>query len=294
MNVNPLSHEIVHFGMLEGRLYECDNRLAAYRDQDFVAPVREVFDRELRGKQTVFSLDVFDTLLLRDNSSELERFFEFGGAMSALHTKVSKAQKFKPIDGFVARNMGTKASYRASARLMGAREGSLNEIHLTASRLLRLGDDWAQQFVECEIECESKRITPNPFLLDYIKEVKARGNPVILLSDMYFHADHIRSLLNLLDVDDKLFDLVCSSGDEKISKASGLIFRKVARDLKADSFFHIGDSFKSDFANPARAGWSAMHLPLARADIAARRESHDRVARILKDDYSIKTDVQRP
>lgn len=294
MNANPLNYEVVQFGLLENRLYECDDRRAAYEDQNFVAPIRDVFDRELRDEKTVFSLDVFDTLLLRDNSSELERFFEFGGAMSALHARVSKRQGFNPIDGFLARHMGTKASYRASARVMGAREGSLNEIHLTASRLLGLDDDWAPRFVESEIACEAKRIAPNPFLMDYVREVKARGNPVILLSDMYFHADHIRSLLKALDVDDGLFDRIYSSGDEKISKASGLIFKKVAHHLKANSFFHIGDSFRSDFANPVRMGWSAMHLPLARSDIMRRRESHDRMTRIMKDKYFLTADVQRP
>jgi FMN phosphatase YigB (HAD superfamily) len=285
-------YEIVQVGELQRRISECRDRVALFDNSDFIQSLQLIFDSALSAADTVLSLDVFDTLLVRDNSSELSRFYEIGAEMSGACGRAG--QQVLAIDAFLARQMGTKATYRASRKVMGAREGSLAEIHLTASRLLKLDDSWAEKFVECEIAYEATKITVNPFILKCVESFKARGGIVILLSDMYFHAEHIRMLLSELDLNERFFDHIYSSGDEKISKASGLIFGKIEKDLGRRDFFHVGDSFRSDYVNPRRAGWGALHLPISASDLTARQASHDNAFDLIKRTHGITADVARP
>lgn len=284
--------ERIGVGDIQYTIINCTDRHRIFEEPSFAGRLRRVIDHAVKDDDVVLSLDVFDTLLLRDNSSELLRFVEIGEQMAkcaAAHGKM-----ISQIDAFLARHLGTKATYRASRKVMGAREGSLKEIYLTATRLLGMGDAWVGQFVAAEIEYEATRIRPNWFLVEYAKAYKAKGGTVILVSDMYFHSEHIRDLLRALRVDEALFDAIISSGDEKISKASGLIFEKVAGQLGRQRFFHIGDSFKSDYIKPVEAGWNALHLPISQADLVERRNSHDDAIEMIRSKYALTVDVARP
>ena len=292
--VKPTDYDIVQLGGLQRELANCSNRLELFKNDKFLSSLRAVFDAELKDGARVLSLDVFDTFLIRDNSSELLRFYEIGETICELCQVDLAGRVLKPVDAFIARQMGTRATYRASRKVMGAREGSLSDIYLTASRLLNLNDSWAERLVEREISYEATRITVNPFLLDYISAFRKQGGSAILVSDMYFHAEHIEVLLRKLGVDSTLFGKIYSSGDEKISKASGLIFQKIEKDMGHDQFFHVGDSFKSDYVNPLHAGWNALHLPVSASDIVARQLSHDDTFTRIKSSHGVTADVVRP
>jgi FMN phosphatase YigB (HAD superfamily) len=285
-------YEVIELGTLQKKMSECSGREELFSDVLIVNELERIFDEKLDSDATVFSLDVFDTLLVRDNSSEYERFIEFGEAMA--NSLADDGITRRGIDCFLARYLGTHATYRASRRVMGAREGSLEEIHATSARLLGVSDEWSDVFVKDELEVEAKRTYPNKFLIDYVLKLKGRGNRVILLSDMYFHGEHISELLRLVGVNVDIFDEIYSSGDYKLSKASGQIFNLVASQMNADSFFHIGDSFKSDFMKPIEAGWDALHIPVPQAEIQMRKSSHDKAADWLLTEHEIKLQIQRP
>jgi len=292
MNPTGQRYEILELGTLQRKIFECSSREELFNDVLIVSELARLFDEKLDSDETVFSLDVFDTLLVRDNSSEYERFIEFGEAMA--NSLADGGITRRGIDCFLARYLGTHATYRASRRVMGAREGSLQEIHATGARLLGVSDEWSDVFVKDELGVEAKRTYPNKFLIDYVTKLKERGNRVILLSDMYFHGEHIAELLRMVGVNADLFDEIYSSGDYKLSKASGQIFNLVASRMDADSFFHIGDSFKSDFMKPIEAGWDALHIPVPDAEIQLRKSSHDKAAERLLMEHGIKLQIQRP
>lgn len=266
---------VAKFGRFENRLTEGSaDRLAMYRDPQFADEIGEHVDQLVAHRQ-ILSLDVFDTLLLRDNSSELSRFIEIGRRI-AKHTATVTGREVNDIDGFVARELGTKATYRASRLVNGCREGSLTEIHQTASGVLSGSHAYADAFVEIELTYESETVTLNPFWIDVIERHRENGGRVLLLTDMYMHASQVAQLLERAGLERQGYDFLISSADEKLSKASGQIF-SFAEDslsLMSDDFVHFGDSLRGDFVQPRRSGWTAMHLPVSHAAIAARKDDH--------------------
>lgn len=260
----------------------------------FASLLAERLDGLLAGAN-ILSMDVFDTFVLRDNSSEITRFYEIGGKMATLASDHAK-REIAQVDAFVARHLGTKASYRASAKIRGCREGSLSEIHTTASRLLVRDSILCSAFVEAELDMEASRIDPNPFLVDYATRHRAKGGRVALLTDMYMHADQVACLLQLLGIPDAAYDCLISSADTKVSKASGGIFRNMQEKMQAlpSDFVHIGDSFRGDVAQPIQHGWQALHLPLAHFDILERRKDHAKTANMLRNQFGIDIDIAMP
>jgi FMN phosphatase YigB (HAD superfamily) len=102
--------------------------------------------------------------------------------------------------------------------------------------------------------------------------------------------------LGALRVKSDLFDLLISSADVKVSKASGGIFALVEERMgaKPEDFVHVGDGFKGDFKKPKEHGWQALHLPLATTDIVARRVDHLKTAAMLNASYGLSIDVAMP
>lgn len=259
---------LVRFDRIETWLTEAPDRAALLRNRRFRRAVFEALDAALLPEDDtpgLLSLDVFDTLLLRDGSSEVRRFGEIGARMAAC-----AGRGINPVDAFMARHLATQASYRAGPRVEGCGEGSLREIHLTAARLLGLPDAVAADFVEAEITYEVERVAPNDLLLSYMRKHRARGGRTVLVSDMYMHADHIAELLARRGIRAGAYDGLYSSADTKVSKASGRIFSRVEEARDARQVLHLGDNLHSDVLMPRAAGWKALFLPVPDAILAER------------------------
>ncbi|MAQ66598.1 MAG: HAD family hydrolase [Sphingomonadaceae bacterium] len=269
-------------------------RQGLFSDNSFTKRLEARLDRALEGRR-ILSLDVFDTLVLRDNSAEITRFFEVGGRMAEL-VGVHSGKEVSQVDAFVARYLGTKATYRASRTEKGCREGSLIELHSTASRLLVGSGDLVEEFVAAELQNEATRIQPNPFLVKYVEKYREAGGKIVLLTDMYMHEQHVRKLLESLDIAAAGYDLILSSADTKASKASGGIF-ELAEDAMGcgpKDFVHLGDSFQGDVSQAIRRGWQALHLPLAKFDVAQRQEDHRVTSEMLKLRHALSVDIAMP
>ncbi len=262
------------FDALEMQLTDAPDRAALYGDAGFATQLVDRLDQMLPEPGMILSLDVFDTLLLRDNSAEVTRFMAIGAAMAAI--VCDAGVEVSPDEAFLARYRGTVASYRTTRAVNGCREGSLREIHRVASRLLFGDDSLAGAFIKAELAAEAQCLTLNPALLHYLTGFKARGGRVALVSDMYMHRGQIRDLLAQVGMDLGLVDLLISSADTKVTKASGGIFPLVEKALDAGpgQFLHLGDSFRGDVRMPRQRGWVAQFLPLSRADVAARQADH--------------------
>ncbi len=308
------------FDDIQGTLTAAPSRRQLLARKDFANALAHRLDAMLSGKNAVLSLDIFDTLLIRDNSSEITRFFEIGQRMADIVNAAAKTTKTtkttKPaaktgrtaksgkraassvgaVDAFLARYFGTKASYRASTPVKGCREGSLSEIHATASRMLTGSAALADAFIEAELAYEATRMKPSRLLLDLVRRHKARKGRAVLLTDMYMHKTQVEALLGKLGLDKALFDLIVSSADTKVSKASGGIFAIVEQALKAEpsDFVHIGDSLRGDFRKPMEHGWQAVHLPIPDAEIVARRKDHLKTASMLASKHGISVNIAMP
>lgn len=288
---------VYNLGEIQNQFSRCGSRIEILGDPQFRNILYDHLNSQISANK-ILSLDVFDTFILRDNSSELSRFIEIGDQMAlsvygALGSKVSA--KVKGIDAFLARYFGTKSTYRISCKVDGCREGSLNEIHATACRMLGL-PDIADLFVDAELDYEATRIVPNDAILEFVRQHRAKGGRVVLVSDMYMHGHQIQSLLSRLGIEDDLYDQIFSSADTKVSKASGGIFKLVEKALSASpgDFFHIGDSLKGDYQRPIARGWGAMHMPVAESEIEKRRADHFASAARLKETFGLTLDIAVP
>jgi FMN phosphatase YigB (HAD superfamily) len=296
---------VYRFDDIEGPLAAATSRRQLLARKDFSAALALKLEAMLPEENGILSIDIFDTLLIRDNSSEITRFVGIGGRMAdivnAAAGKAGKKTERKPpvvsaIDAFLARYLGTKASYRASKPVKGCREGSLSEIHATASRLLTGSPRLSEAFIEAELAYEATRMKPNRLLVDMVKRHKKNTGRVVLLTDMYMHASQVETLMRKLRIDRKLFDLIVSSADTKVSKASGGVFAIVEKALKAEpeQFVHVGDSLKGDFQRPIQRGWQAVHLPVPEAEIVMRRKDHLKTASMLAKTHGIAVDIAMP
>lgn len=286
--------EIVRFDAIESEMSAASDRAKLFSDACFQEKLNLRLLEMCAGVK-VISVDVFDTLLWRDDSSEATRFYEIAALMANIANK-NIARKVRQIDAFVARHLGVKVSYRASDRVSGAREGSLTEIHKVASRLM-VGDlSLSEEFVCAEIDYEKEKLTRNEFLYDFIKRMKCDGYRIAILSDMYMHQDQIELLLQHVGIIDADYDLILSSADTKVSKASGGIFPIAEKrlDCRPNEFLHLGDSYLGDFRRPLQRGWRAMHLPIPVTSVSRRRADHVRTANKISSEFGVVVDIKLP
>jgi predicted HAD superfamily hydrolase len=304
-NQNKTVTTVHRFDQIESMIYTAPCRKDLFADAKFANLFSEKID-ELMPDGLILSLDIFDTLILRDGSSELTRFFEIGEKIAEFCNNQSKSRQpmllnknkriVRPVDAFLARHMGTKASYRISVPQRGCREGSLTEIHQTASSLLNCDEDLSDTFISIELNYETTRLIPNKLILDYVRRHRERGGRVVLVSDMYMHADQIMLLLKKLDLDQSLFDTLISSADTKVSKATGGIFSLVEKAMKAnpEDFIHLGDSLIGDFRKPREHGWRAFHMPIPEQEILIRRDDHVATATRILEEFNLAVDIAMP
>ncbi|MBS1301789.1 hypothetical protein [Loktanella sp. SALINAS62] len=221
----------------------------------------------------IVSFDIFDTVLWRDDKSELERFAyiarAFTGRMPGHDARAWLA----------ARIFSASHAYQMSEIVDGTTEGRLSDIALNMMHAMRVAGDRqeaARLWCQTELEVETRQLRVAPFIDQLISQLVADGKQVIFLSDMYLQADQIRQLLNNLAFDLGRVTRLISTADERVNKRSGTIFPRIFRemDLQPGAFLHMGDSLTSDYIMPIRSGWAARYLPVPRATLIKRRESH--------------------
>ena len=283
---------------LECRAAFAPARGILYEDPGFLASLDAKLDR-LLARRRFLSLDVFDTLLNRQNESELSRFVEIGREFARyLNDTAEPARVVEPIDGFFARWMGTRITYARRPKVSGCREGSLAEIHAIAAAML-LGRPEARAvraFGEIELEVEARHLSVSQFWLERMKRHRDNGGTCILVTDMYMHESDVWKLLEKLAFPTDLVERIFSSADRIVSKKSGRIFRLIERELTAapEDFLHVGDNFLSDYVRARQAGWEALHLPVPDCELAQRAADHDETAAWLLEEYGYRTEIVCP
>lgn len=112
-----------------------------------------------------------------------------------------------------------------------------------------------------EVATEIAVLDVDPRMRAVIEKLRLAGKRVILLSDMYFEAPEMERILRALDLW-RLFDAVFVSASEGVTKASGLLFKRVAAKLSLvpERCIHLGDNGHSDVAMARAQGWHALHF----------------------------------
>lgn len=251
------------FGAAERLLVHSTDRLATLNSNAFMSAVLDELESEgLMGKVRVLSFDVFDTVLLRNEKSELRRFWEIANELTDVLPDVD------PLDLLIARLTATRAGYRSSRAREGYREGEIEDIHRASLALLGIAKDLAAEMVAVELGYELRNLTANPAvtkLLSVFPDAR-----YVVASNMYLSSGHIRFLLERLSLAP---ECAYSSTEEKVSKNDTRLLARVQQDLgfPPDAFLHVGDSHKSDFVPSKRLGWAAQLWPIPSELQTARR-----------------------
>jgi hypothetical protein len=270
---DPVVHE---FAPVAHALLACEDRRDLMRGGDagrIKGLIQEAIDET---NPRVLSLDVFDTLLLRDGRCEARRFWEMSAAArrriaSDLGSKSGAIPA--EIDFLVARADAMAQCYRTRKAVDGCREGRIGDILRSARRSLGLPAAADEILLDTELSCEIANLALNPVLGDVARNFREAGGKVVLVSDMYLGEAEIGAILKGLDPEAAaLADEIFSSADHVVSKRSGRIFGLIEQrlDEPADAFLHVGDALEGDVMAPRRAGWKALHFPIARAEAAKR------------------------
>lgn len=270
---------IYEFAPVSRQLAACDTRYNLLTGAA-AAEIAQTIGEEVRAsKCSVLSLDVFDTLLLRNDKAETMRFYELS---QLIRDRLAQVQNGKPddlpsaIDFLLARLYGMDIGYRTRKAVDGCREGHIREVVRTASRSLGLPPEAETLMLDAEIGYEADNLRMNPVLLEVIAAFRENGGKVILLSDMYLGRAEIESIIKRLDARaPDLIHAIFSSADCIVSKRSGKMFAFVEKELElpSESFFHVGDALDGDVYKPREAGWRALHFPVSRSESARRNKS---------------------
>lgn len=254
---------IERFGALEEAMAAAADHAAFFADP--AAAELEASLNTRLAEVDVLSLDVFDTVLLRDGSSELERFSETAGRFVEIFPGVTVQS------ATMARVLAASDAYRFGAPVQGTTEGRLEEI--AAQMAVMLGLPGATRaWIDAEMAVEPAHLAASPLMARLI----AAAPRVVFLSDMYLEASRITALLAAAGIDLPEGAEVISSADLRVNKRSGTIFPVLAAewDVEPTRILHIGDALLSDFRQPLAAGWQAQVLPVPRVLLNARADSH--------------------
>jgi FMN phosphatase YigB (HAD superfamily) len=277
-------------GNFEWDVTLCEDRFSFFAGAAGLAELERAITHEMRevepaGSQIgLLSLDVFDTLLLRNNKAECERFWELSERLANSIARNKKAS-VGVTDIFCARLEAMELAYRASRLEQGCVEGELETIVSTQLGILGLDGHLRDKWVQEELFYECENLTANLALTELAKKFAGNGTKVILVSDMYLRRDHIKKIVDNIIGHARWIDEIYSSADVILNKRSGAIFRMLLERYKIPSYecLHIGDNLDADFIQPRTANMKAVHIPVSAVELAKRNDSLVKIYRRFLD-----------
>lgn len=259
---------------LEKYLYDAEERIESLNADKFIELLADKLSWAFSlDTLKLITVDVFDTLLIRSDESEIKRFLMIAESQS-LYLNEKYNRELSKYDLLAARLSGTKISYRASQVIDGCREGNISDIYSVACEALDVPYDETSALIDIELSIEKKLLSLNQKLLECLVNFKEKGVKLILISDMYLRKKEISELLeHFIPQWDNYFSELISSADVTVTKASGKIFDMVAEihNMSPDSWAHMGDALLGDFTSPRKKGIYGIYLPISKRSLSARK-----------------------
>jgi predicted HAD superfamily hydrolase len=207
------------------------------------------------------SLDVFDTILLRNSKPELQRFYE----VSVLHNNFLKdyGYNFTDKEIFFLRYICHRISYNSNKIKDNENNSNISNIFNLMKKNLNIKENIIKDFIEIELEYEKNNLKLNIILYKKILRIlKEKNLKLFFISDMYLSASHIKELLE--NFTKNLGDYkVYSSSDFNSTKSSGSLFKTFIENEKIDPRYvlHIGDNYNSDYLQPLNYEFKVFYSP---------------------------------
>lgn len=209
---------------------------------------------------TTLSLDIFDTILLRDGKSEEYHFYNAAQKIVELH-KNESATVLSVKTIYLARVFSHQLCYR-NYNLGLSSEPTIDkilEIQQTLIPTIKL-----EILIEAELQNEIESLSLNIPLYNQIKEAQRNGKIIVFLSDMYLTSVYINKLLRAhrVELDYTLY----VSSEIGVSKHRNNAYSWLISTLNssAKSILHVGDNYQTDIFNAEQIGISTFHTPRSR------------------------------
>jgi FMN phosphatase YigB (HAD superfamily) len=205
----------------------------------------------------VLSTDLFDTVLLRDISTQNRRFDE--AAIEAA-TRLG----LDPDRVSALRRSFHDIAYKAVAAERPLGDASLRTISRTVAAAMGAGDAAVEALRDAEVDTDIRHLAPHDKLIAVYRGLAAKGIRVIATTDTYYSPMDIRRILAEVVGEHPILHVYVSS-DIGLTKHSGALFAEVARreGVCANRILHVGDDRNADVHQARKAGWQALHLPRA-------------------------------
>ncbi len=222
------------------------------KDESLAEIVR--FIQKYRNEVKVISFDFFDTLVYRTVPEPYILFKEVGRELiikGNLKVKIN-IEEFAKI-----RQEAEQRARNKSYERFKTFEITLNDIYKQLSAILLDIND----AINTEILTESKHIYINPSIVSFIYFLKEIGIKIIIISDTYFSANELLTILKYNNFDIALLDGIFVSSEFQCGKWDGKLFDVVIDSLGINpkEIIHIGDNFESDFKLPLLKGMYSLH-----------------------------------
>ncbi|PWW08326.1 hypothetical protein DFQ01_10147 [Paenibacillus cellulosilyticus] len=198
----------------------------------------------------VVSFDIFDTLLVRPVVSPVNLF-------KIVSFRTNLDIKFKEM------------------RMMAERVARLNrpnyedditydDIYREFSNLYKFSADEIELLKQTELQVEYDYLYARKTIREIFHAAIQAGKEVIITSDMYLPKEFLIKVLNKNGYTG--FSKLYLSSDEKLSKGSGRLFKKMAADFEARNIspkeiVHIGDNKEADIDQAKKNNINAYHTP---------------------------------
>ncbi|MDF2409783.1 HAD-IA family hydrolase [Aeromonas sp. 2HA2] len=192
----------------------------------------------------IISVDIFDTLLLRDGTSEEVRFYLIAKKISEL----SKSKKSNVDRIFYSRYKSHRWLYDLYEKKI-IPEPSIDKVYEIQQSILIDPEIDKDLLLEAEIIVESNLLSLNVELADELLKQEARGKRIVLFSDMYLSSAIMRELLKCKGV--KFNYEIFMSSEAGVSKHRGDAFSWLANryGVSTANIHHLGDNYNSDYVN---------------------------------------------
>lgn len=205
----------------------------------------------------VFSIDVFDTLLLREYKSEITRFREIAELVHQAFPEISSRNFFQ------ARALAHRLAYQLAKPVQGCREAAFDSIYRLIGAILQEHDAIrlaAMQEIDLSYEISHLRLNPN--IRKLLEIARMRNLRIVAVSDMYLNRDALARIINNF-LPPGMINEIYSSADFGISKISGLLWDELLRreQVSPQAILHLGDNPVADFEMPyIRCGITSVLL----------------------------------
>ncbi len=236
-------------------------KLWAYAgSDDFKKTIQATLDfvPENKSYPTLYSFDVFDTLISRKGLSPYSIFYKVAECM-----KIQGGYQEDFITRYASirhgAEMNVREYYKKTTQIRHSEkvEIQMYEIFERIRDVYRITEAQSRQLMEWEIEAEIESVIPVVPNIEKLKSLVYSGETVVLISDMYLPEAVIKKMLAKVDV--VLADLpLFVSSEYGVQKTSRLLYFEVYRSFKPyyrfGKWIHYGDTPTADKVPAERVG----------------------------------------